>query len=174
MYLKQLSLGLNNYPSSNVHASDFEVSTMADSVSSSDVAGVSGDFSWDLIDQYQYCSSDSESETALSSVQPLENELALWVNEYQIKHNAVDSLLHILQRHGHSVLPATARILLGSATEVTTEVRSGMDYIYFRVKTELLKHFKNYSLEYRNSIESLEVSLNIDGLPLFTSSKKTV
>lgn len=56
--------------------------------------------------------------------------------------------------------------------EVDTIVRSGMDYIYFDLEAELQKHFQNYPLEYRNSIQKLEVSLNIDGLPLFSSSKK--
>ena len=150
--------------------------TVADSVSSSDVEGGSDircDFSWDLLYQYGYCSSDSESESTLPSAQPLENELAVWVNDYQVKHNAVDSLLQVLQRHGHSELPSTARTLLGSATEVITEIRSGMDYIYFGAKTEILKHIKSYPLDYRNKLENLEISLNIDGLPLFTSSKRT-
>ena len=151
--------------------------TTPDVASSSDVASGSDvhcNFTWDLLDQNQYCSSDSESETSPTSAQPLESELALWVNEYQVKHNAVDSLLRVLQKHGHSDLPSTARTLLGSATEVITEIRSGMDYIYFGVQTEIVKHFRSYPLDYRNSIEKLEVSLNIDGLPLFTSSKRTV
>ena len=48
-----------------------------------------------------------------------------------------------------------------------------MDYEYFGLKEELLKHVSKYPEEYRNDIETLEISLNIDGLPLFTSSKRT-
>lgn len=126
---------------------------------------------WDLIDQCNYLSSDSENETKVTAP-TLETELSEWIKQFQVKHNAVDSLLKVLQRHGHPELPSTARTLLGSSTEVETIIKSGMDYVYFGLKEELLKHFHKYPLDYRNEIENLEISLNIDGLPLFTSSKK--
>lgn len=42
----------------------------------------------------------------------LAKELSTWASEYQIKHNALDNLLKLLQRHGHNELPSTARTLL--------------------------------------------------------------
>ena len=128
---------------------------------------------WDLIDQYNYLSSDSENETAVTGP-TLETELSEWIYQFQVNHNAVDSLLKVLQRYGHPKRPSTARTLLGSSTEVETIIKSGMDYVYFGLKVELLKHFHKYPLDYRNEIENLEISLNTDGLPLFTSSKKTI
>ena len=163
---------VNSSDSIAVHNNDISDSI---AVHNNDISDISMCISaWDHIEQFHYLSSDSESESEVSSAESLDYELSDWINKFQIKHNAADSLLKILQRHGHSSLPATTRTLLGSKTEVNTTMKSGMDYIYFDLKAELLKHFLDYPVEYRNTVENLEVSLNIDGLPLFTSSKTTV
>ncbi len=54
--------------------------------------------------------SDSESEEI-----SLEDGLVDWVNHFQVKYNAVDSLLKLLKQSGHPCLPTTARSLLGTA-----------------------------------------------------------
>ena len=49
-----------------------------------------------------------------------------------------------------------------------------MEYIYFPLATQLLKDFKRYPVEAVSGLDTLEISINIDGLPLFKSSNKTL
>ncbi len=97
-----------------------------------------------------------------------------WVDGYQIKHNAVDSLLKILKKNGHDQLPKSARSLIKPARYVPIYEKSGMQYIYFPVKEELMWQFLRYQTMMKESMTTLELSLNIDGLPLFKSSNKTL
>ena len=53
-----------------------------------------------------------------------------WVNKYQIKHNAVDSLLKILKDNGHDQLPGLARSLIKTARYVPLTERSGMHCLF--------------------------------------------
>ena len=49
--------------------------------------------SWDLIDQHNsVLVQDSDSEEEQTTDSSVGDELAQWINEYQVKHNAVDSL----------------------------------------------------------------------------------
>ena len=97
-----------------------------------------------------------------------------WVNEYKVKHNAVDSLLKILKDSGHDQLPGSARSLIKTARYVPLTEKSGMDYIYFPVKEELMRQFLRYPTMTKEKVTSLGISLNIDGLPLFSSSNKSL
>ena len=71
---------------------------------------------WDLIDHTGNATfssdSDSELESETASCTSLTKDLAACTNQFQVKHNAVDHLLKLLQNHGHVNLPATARTLL--------------------------------------------------------------
>ena len=49
-----------------------------------------------------------------------------------------------------------------------------MQYIYFPVKEELMRQFLRYPTMTKESVTTLEISLNIDCLPLFKSSNKTL
>lgn len=117
------------------------------------------------------CSSESEDDLNDESLQV---ELASWANEFLVKHNAVDSLLALLKKNGHQNLPSSARTLLGTTRSISVQVKSGMDYIYLPLAAELLKHFKRHPPNMVDRIDSLEISLNVDGLPLFKSSNKTL
>ncbi len=98
------------------------------------------------------------------------DSLAKWTSEFQIKHNAVDSLLMILRKNGHRELPKTARTLLETCDSVNLQVKSGMQYIYLDCKEQLLKHLKMYPHSFLSKLRELDISLNVDGLPLFKSS----
>lgn len=66
----------------------------------------------DIIDEDNAVDYDSESEREATHNETLCDDLAAWINKYQIKHDAVDDLLKILQKHGFSGIPSTAGILL--------------------------------------------------------------
>ncbi|CAB4020480.1 Hypothetical predicted protein, partial [Paramuricea clavata] len=120
------------------------------------------------------CSTSSSDSESCGSDEKLRVDLAEWVNAYQIKHNAADRLLKILKESGHHNLPGSTRSLTKTARHVPLTQKSGMDYVYFPVKEELMKQFLRYPKTMTDNVTILEISLNIDGLPLFKSSSKTL
>ncbi len=114
---------------------------------------------------------ENSSEQPSASISPmLSDRLAQWTNQFQIKHNAVDSLLNILRENGHTELPKTARTLLATCDRVDWEVKSGMKYIYMGCKEQLIQHLKMYPSSVLGQMGELDIYLNIDGLPIFKSS----
>ena len=118
-------------------------------------------------------SSDSDLDGSLSC-NLLANDLSQWVNAHSIDHNAADSLLRVLRKHGHSYLPMTARTLMGTAKTVETEIKSGMQYIYFEIEKQLRFHIRLYPHEILKDLTTFSISLNIDGLPLFKSTSASL
>ena len=164
--------GAGNLSGSGAGNSDAGNSDAGNSDAGNSDAGNSDQDVWQVIDQHnELVMSDSESD---DDVTPLVEDLASWANQYQIKQNAVDSLLKLLKSQGHPDLPSTARTLLKTDRVVVTQVKSGMDYYYFGVKDQLRKYLSMYPLGVVQNIHQLDISLNIDGLPLFNSNNKTV
>ena len=91
-----------------------------------------------------------------------------------IKQNALDGLLGLLKQNGHPNLPSSARTLLKTSRNIPTQIKSGMEYIYFSLSDQLLKHFKQYPSDVVAKTDYLEISINVDGLPLFKSSGKSL
>ena len=104
----------------------------------------------------------------------LEDRLVNWVNTFNVKHNAVDSLLKFLKGTGHPNLPSTARSLLSTTRVVDTQVKSGMQYLHYPLEDILLRNFLSYPPSARENVEILELALNIDGIPLFKSSRSSL
>ncbi|XP_039503150.1 uncharacterized protein LOC120459779 [Pimephales promelas] len=100
--------------------------------------------------------------------------LAAWTSEFQVKHNAVDRLLKLLQSHGHPQLPSTARTLLKTPREVKTVEKSGMVSLHYQLKEKLVETLDRYPVQLVSDLETLELSFNVDGLPLFKSSGKSM
>jgi hypothetical protein len=128
--------------------------------------------SWYDYDGYEsLLSSDTDGEGFDDNM--LSDYLAAWANEFSIKQNAVDSLLRILQVAGHKV-PSTARSLLKTTRHVLISEKSGMQYVYLDVNKQLQRFVKTIPEDRLASWNELELSLNIDGLPLFRSSNTCV
>jgi hypothetical protein len=113
--------------------------------------------------------SECESDAEKWDNTQLGHGLGAWVNEFNVTHNAVDKLLWLLQQVGHRV-PLTARSLLKTIKNVPIVVKSNMDYMYFGAEKQLLKFISRLPNESRNLLTELEISLNVDGLPLFKNS----
>lgn len=82
--------------------------------------------------------SDGESTDIM---EPLRN----WVNTYEIKANAVDSLLKLLKQNGHPNIPICSRTLLKTPREVDIIKVSNMDYFYFGLETLINNALKKYN-----------------------------
>ena len=119
-------------------------------------------------DPYSSSSSDSEDDDVLAK------GLGNWANKFLIKHNALDGLLVLLKENGHPNLPITARTLLQTERNITIQKKSGMEYVYFPLAGQLLKHLQKYPPDVVGRTNSLEISLNVDGLPLFKSSNTSL
>ena len=125
----------------------------------------------------QSSESDSDESSYLldnSDETSLEDRLVNWVNTFNVKHNAVDSLLKFLKGTGHPNLPSTARSLLSTTRVVDTQVKSGMQYLHYPLEDILLRNFLSYPPSARENVEILELALNIDGIPLFKSSRSSL
>ncbi|KAL2102150.1 hypothetical protein ACEWY4_001318 [Coilia grayii] len=116
------------------------------------------DMSWDSVD-------DAHGNT-------LCEDLKKWTSEFGVKHNAVDALLRILRIHGHNELPCSTKTLL-KTDHIPTQVVSGVECVRFSVTDQLSMCLDRYPKNHVEDIQLLEVSLNVDGLPLFKSTSKS-
>lgn len=122
---------------------------------------------WNVIDEHTVISSDSSSSGEEGNIA---SDLVSWITKHQIKHNAADDLLKLLKKHGNDTLPLSTRTLLRTDRNVQTEKKSGMSYLYLGLEESLLRNFEKYPIETKQSTVNIDISLNVDGLPLFKSS----
>lgn len=124
------------------------------------------DTSWDLIDYecdrvYLY---DSD-ETDVEQQEHLTESLRTWVTDTGVPHVHVNKLLRILKPL-HPELPLTSATLLKTTQTVQCRSVSGGNYIYLGFHDALVE------IAARNtSVVELQLALNVDGVPLFASSK---
>jgi hypothetical protein len=79
----------------------------------------------------------------------------------------------LLQRAGHK-LSSTATTLLKTIKEIPVTIKSSMDYVYLNVDTQLEIFYNALPIDKKNHLTELDISLNIDGLPLFKSSSTSL
>ena len=98
----------------------------------------------------------------------ISEELVNWATKHGCSRSALNEMLEMLRRHGHR-LPKDARTLLKTPRTVTSVDKCNGQYAYFGIESgvlQILAHRK-YQLEH----ESINLSFNIDGVPLFVSTK---
>ena len=98
----------------------------------------------------------------------LHQELASWATKYKCQRNAVSDLLDILRRQGHT-LPKDPRTLLETPREVNTLTKCGGQYVYFGVESGIVQVLSKHP-SFTESQTTIDLMINIDGLPLFKSS----
>jgi hypothetical protein len=98
----------------------------------------------------------------------LKLELQAWAVDCKVTHSQLNHLLPILKKY-HPDLPSTAKTLLKTPENMQCSNVSGGDYMYLGIETGLNRLFCN-KVHLLSSSSTLELALNIDGLPLFSSS----
>ncbi|KAK9977091.1 hypothetical protein ABG768_018912 [Culter alburnus] len=103
----------------------------------------------------------------------LATDLASWASHFQVKNNAVDNLLKILQKHDHTHLSSSARSLL-KTRQIPTLQKCGMEYLHYPLRQQLLNNLEKYPAEEILDHDTINLSFRIDGLPFFKSSVKVM
>lgn len=100
--------------------------------------------------------------------QSFNEELIQWINKYRIAKRAVNGLLHILNSVGITDLPKDYRTLLDTPINVQIADVAGGKMWYNGLAYSLQKCLANID---KNA--EILLNFNIDGLPLYRSSKLT-
>lgn len=95
----------------------------------------------------------------------LKRKLADWAPNHNISHSALSELLHILVQSGLD-LPRDPRTLLSTITTCEVKEIGHCSYYHFGVSNAIISQ-----LSRDPSTDTLTLRVNIDGLPLFRSSK---
>uniref|UniRef100_A0A1Y1KCD2 DUF4218 domain-containing protein n=1 Tax=Photinus pyralis TaxID=7054 RepID=A0A1Y1KCD2_PHOPY len=93
--------------------------------------------------------------------------LAMWAVKFQICHNSLNALLHLLQKFD-SNLPLDSRTLLKTPKKCELKVIDPGKYYHFGIYTAVSKLLNK--LYPSNQFDSIKINVNIDGLPLSKSS----
>lgn len=99
----------------------------------------------------------------------LSDKIADWARHFGISLVALTALLGIL-RLSHSELPKDGRTLLRTTTKYSIQEKAGGKYYYFGIIHSLSSTLSGYAHTLTDGL-TLRLQINIDGLPLFKSSK---
>lgn len=100
------------------------------------------------------------------SIESIQHKLTDWTNEHFISKRAVNHLLSILNSCGH-ILPKDYRTLLKTDTNIEIVPLAGGSYWHNGLKKCLTPLLSNFSED-----QKFFLNFNIDGLPLYQSSKQ--
>lgn len=100
--------------------------------------------------------------------------LAKWISQSTVSQADSDKLLLFLKSNGHPELPLTTRTLLGTKRSVELRNVSDMDFCNLVLSQQLSNNLNCYSRSDLLVVDTLELTLNIDGINLFKSSNKSL
>lgn len=103
-----------------------------------------------------------------SAVTPVNEQLREWANTHRISKRALNQLLPILKSNGMSSLPLNYRTLQETPTNIEIPNVAGGQLWYNGLGNCLKKVFATLSQDC-----TIYLNFNIDGLPLYNSSKAT-
>lgn len=127
-----------------------------------------------------YC---SDSEEPTTENKKFSDSLAAWSIKYNVTHSALSELLHVLH-NSFPDLPLSSRSLLKTPRYIDTLQCDNGSLVYFGLLNNILRHTKsgltecNYPLirilqSKMGDKSLLSVTLNVDGLPLHSSTKNS-
>ena len=128
-------------------------------------------FNWESLDGLNDAI-PTESDSEVDDLTSIGDQLIDWAVEYNVPLTALGKLLKILNQHNVDV-PLDGRTLLKTPRSGTLNIsnKSGGKYIYFGVEDNLKRVLAQKSI---NSYASIELSFNIDGLPVYKSRNISV
>lgn len=110
--------------------------------------------------------SNSSKEFESPDSSSLKNELRHWFNSFDISTRALDSLLSILNNFGINCVPKNHRTLLETPLNIEIRELAGGKYWHNGLRKCLQQIFPEL-----NRDVTISLNFNVDGLPLFKSSK---
>ena len=113
-------------------------------------------------------SEDEQLQEEQSNDAELSSELAASATRHKCTRSEVNDLLGILRKQGHR-LPKDSRTLLQTPKNVEPLMKCGGQYLYFGIESGITKTLTQEE-KFKNSANSIEMYVNIDGVPLFKSS----
>ena len=133
----------------------------------------SQEISTDETSETEFQISDTEHESPLVSSNESETEdlgesIASWATRYHAPREGINEMLDILRKHGHC-LPSDARTLMKTPRVCNISSKCGGQYTYFGMESGILKVLAQ-SKAFCQKHESIHLSVNIDGVPLFKST----
>ena len=122
----------------------------------------------DSDDDFDVSSSDSDDDfdVANNIATTINEDLATCAVRNSWTRASINELLTVLMVHGHDNLPKDARTLLKTPRSIITEMKCGGQYIYLVIEHGIVQKLQ----EVECFDNTLELIINIDGLPLYRSS----
>ena len=110
---------------------------------------------------------------ALATEPSFKSKLIKIIKKHRPTNAFCNDLLHLLH-DDHSELPLSIITLLGKKEPVNISVMSGVEYSYLDFRKKLTQHLSTYSYHTLLQIEKINLTMNVDGLPLYKSSNQSV
>lgn len=156
----------SEYPNNELLESSSECSSGDDESSDSccdQSSNISIDGSEDMINEL--------TDNSLTIGEIFRNKLQQWALKFQVSLIALTALLMLLQPIVNFPLPLDARTLMGTLRQVHISQISNGEYYHFGLRRAIQSIFREYKRTGK-PIKEVRLMFNIDGLPIFKSTKK--